>query len=254
MELGRNPQIEVDVEGVVMSHERLCRSAPGDRVKHRRLDLDVAALGEMAADRRYRPAAPEQRVAALRVHDQVEIALAIAQLDIGQPMIFFGQGAQRLRENRNIRGVDRKLAARRPPNQAFNADQITDVEQPHRSERFGTEKIPVAKYLYLAGGIVHVDEHAAVAHRPDAARDAHSIFGFGARSEPSVTPLELACLMRPLAAVRVGVDPKRLEAVALANPNRPQRVLRVPRLALAVGHRSAPPLPSMPASLYHPTA
>src|SRR3982075_3567837 len=103
----------------------------------------------MAADRRHHPAAPEQSVSALRVHDQVEIALAIAQLDIRETVIFLGEGAQPLRENRNIGGVDRELAARRPPNQSFDTDQITDVQQPHHSKCFGTEKIPVAKDLYL---------------------------------------------------------------------------------------------------------
>src|SRR5271170_2863432 len=110
MQLGRNPQIK----------------------------FDVPLLRKMAAHRRYDPAAPEQRVAALRVHNQVEIALAIAQLDIGEAVIFLGEGAQRLRENSNSGRVNGKLAARSPPNQAFDADQITDVEQPDHSERFGT--------------------------------------------------------------------------------------------------------------------
>ena len=90
---------------------------------------------------------------------------------------------------------------------------------------------------------MQVDEHAAVAHRPDAAGDPHPISGFGARSEPGVAPFELACLMRPLEAVGVGMDPERLETIALAYPDRAQRVFDVPRLALAVGHRSAPRIP-----------
>jgi hypothetical protein len=51
-------------------------------VEHRRFDLDVAPLREVAAQCRNYLAAAEQGVAALRVHDQVDIALAIAQLDI----------------------------------------------------------------------------------------------------------------------------------------------------------------------------
>ncbi len=75
---------------------------------------------------------------------------------------------------------------------------------------------------------MQVDEHAAVAHGPDAAGNPHSIFGFGARCEPGVMPLELARLMRALEAVGVRIDPERLETVALAYPDRAQRVFGVP--------------------------
>ena len=53
----------------------------------------------------------------------------------------------------------------------------------------------------------------------------------------------------PLRSVRIGkrdslealgIDPERLETIALAYPDRAQRVLRGWRLAVAVGHRLAP--------------
>ena len=83
MQFRRDPQIEVDVERVVMGDKGLGRSAAGDRVQHRGLDFEIAARDEVAAQRGDDTAAPPQGFAAPRVHDQVEIALPVAQLDIG---------------------------------------------------------------------------------------------------------------------------------------------------------------------------
>ena len=92
----------------------------------------------MAAHRRDDPAAPAQRLAALRVHDQVEIALAVAQLDIGEAVIFLGQRPQRLGQHGQRRRIDGQLAARGAADQALDADQIADVEQPHQRQALRT--------------------------------------------------------------------------------------------------------------------
>ena len=106
-------------------------------------------------------------------------------------MILLGKGAQRLREDRHPGGVDRELAARRAPNQTLDADQIADVEQPHDADRLGTRQVPMGKNLDLARGIVQIDEHAAVAHRADAAGDANVLFGLGAGGEIGVALIEI---------------------------------------------------------------
>jgi hypothetical protein len=157
-------------------------------------------------------------------------------------VVLLRQRAQRLRQNRNRGGVDRQLTARRSANEAFNADQIADVEQTHDAERVAAQQIPMAEDLDFPRGVVQIDEHAAVAHRSDTPGDAHRILGLGSCREPGVALLELARLVRPLEAVWVGVDAARLEALALADPDIAQRVLRGSRLGLIVGHGSASPL------------
>ena len=49
VQLGRDAQVQVQVERVVVRDERLGRRAARDRVEHRRLDLDEAAVLEPAA-------------------------------------------------------------------------------------------------------------------------------------------------------------------------------------------------------------
>ena len=135
MQLGRDPQVEIDVERVVMRDEGPCRGAPRDRVQHRRLDLEIAALDEMVAHRRDDPAAPAKRLAALLIHDQVEITLPVAQLDIRETMVFLGERTQRLGQNCDRCGVDGELTARCAPHESFHADQIADVQEAHDGQR-----------------------------------------------------------------------------------------------------------------------
>ena len=51
VQLQRDPQVQVDVQHVVVGDERLRHRAAGDRLQHRGLDLDEAALVQVRADR-----------------------------------------------------------------------------------------------------------------------------------------------------------------------------------------------------------
>ena len=57
VELGRDPQVEVAVEGVVVGGERARQGAAVERLQDRRLDLDEAVVVEPAADLGDRPCA-----------------------------------------------------------------------------------------------------------------------------------------------------------------------------------------------------
>ena len=79
IQLRRDAQEQLHVERVVMRHERPRQRAAGDRLHHRRLDFEVAARVQEAADRRQHPAADLEHPARVRVDDQIEIALAVAR-------------------------------------------------------------------------------------------------------------------------------------------------------------------------------
>src|SRR5277367_4618287 len=165
MQLGRDPEIELDIERVMMGDKRLRRGAARDGVQHRCLKFEITVLDEATAQRRDNPAAPAQRLAALRVHDQIEIALAVAQLDIGETMIFLGKRTQGLRQDRDGASVNGQLATRGAANGSLYPDQIADIEQANRRQPVRSEEVSVAEDLDLARGVVQVDEHPAVADR-----------------------------------------------------------------------------------------
>ena len=129
VELGRDPQEEVDVERVVVRHERPGRRAAGERLHHRRLDLEVAAAveepPEEADDRR--PALED--LAGLGVHGQVEVALAVALLDVLEAVPLLRKRPEAFREKRQGTRLDRKLAGARPEELALDAQPVAEVQR-----------------------------------------------------------------------------------------------------------------------------
>ncbi len=222
-----------------MSDKGLGRGAAGDRVQHRRLDLEIAARDEMAAQRRDDPAAPAQGLAAFGVHDQVEIALAIAQLDIGEAVVLLGQRPQGFGQHRNRRSVDRQFAARGAADEALDPDQVADIEQPNGCQPLRVEVVAVAEDLDLARGVVQVDEHAAVADCTDAPGNADALARLRARRQSRMPAFELCRLLGAGKCVRVRVDPERLQSVELGKTGGSQRIFGISSSRTPAAHPAA---------------
>ena len=84
VELRGDAQVEVDVERVVVRDEGTRRGSARNGLQDRRLDLDIALRVEELAHRRDDLRALDEGLLDLRVDDQVEIALAVAHLRVGE--------------------------------------------------------------------------------------------------------------------------------------------------------------------------
>ena len=93
VELGRDAQVEIGVELVRVRDERVRERTAVPRLEHRRLDLDEPLVVEVAADRRDDPRTQEKELARVLVHEQVEVALAVARLLIREAVERVGQRA-----------------------------------------------------------------------------------------------------------------------------------------------------------------
>ena len=106
VELGRDPQVVVGVERVVVRHERLRERAPVAGLEDRRLDLEEPVRVELGTDGADDPC-PELEVGAgLLVDEQVEIALPVARLGVGDAVERVRQRAPDLRQQLEL--VDRE--------------------------------------------------------------------------------------------------------------------------------------------------
>ena len=85
------------------------RRAAVDRLQDRRLDLDEPLGIEEAPHLGDHARARHEQLARLLVGHQVELALAVARLDVGQPVVLLGRRPQRLRQQRPR--VDRRARA-----------------------------------------------------------------------------------------------------------------------------------------------
>ena len=136
MQLGRDAHIHINIERVVVRDERACRGAARNRLQDRGLHLDVAALVEELAHRVDDLTPLEERILDLRVHHQVDVALAVADFGVGEGVerlavlgLDDGQRADRLREHRELAAVHRQFARVGVEREALDADEIADVEQ-----------------------------------------------------------------------------------------------------------------------------
>ena len=87
--------------------------AAGNRLHHRRLDLQEAPQVEEVADLADDLAADDENAPHLRPDDQIDVPAAISGLDVAQPVPFSRQWPQRFRQDLEAFGRDRDLAGAR---------------------------------------------------------------------------------------------------------------------------------------------
>src|SRR5258705_508880 len=150
---------------------------------HRRLDFDVAALIEKIANLAKDTTAQEKDVLDLIIRYEVEVALAIANLRVGEAMPFFGGWAQGLGENDEALEFNADLAGFGGKHRAADTDEIAEVEVLEDVVLLITEGLLLGIDLNTAGLVLDVDElafaHVAMGSNAAGERDdaAFSIFG-----------------------------------------------------------------------------
>ena len=127
IELGRDAQEEVHVERVMMRLERLRVRAAGNRLHHRRLDLEETPARHEFADRVHNAAARLEHAARLLAHDEVHVALAVLLLLVRESVEFLRQRPQRLHEQTQLRHFKGKLAGLGLEKGSARAEDVAEV-------------------------------------------------------------------------------------------------------------------------------
>ena len=172
----------------MVGRERPRQRAAVDRLQHRRLDLDEALVVEEAADRRDDARARDEQLARLLVGDQVELALAVAGLDVLEAVVLLRRRAQRLGQQRPVLDLERQLAAAGAEDGAVDADQVAEVERDEPVERLLAEHVRARLQLDAPDAVDEVEERhlALAAPRGQPAGDAHAVVGLLAGLEALV--------------------------------------------------------------------
>ncbi len=127
VELGRDPEVEILVELVVVRHERLREGAAIARLQDGGLDFDEAVAVEGATHRSHHPCAQQEDPPRLLVHQQVEVALAIAELDVGEPVEGVGQRRPDPAQYLELVDHQRRLTPARLGRRADRGDDVAEV-------------------------------------------------------------------------------------------------------------------------------
>src|SRR5437868_7749251 len=167
VQLRRDAHEQTHVERVVMRDEGPRQRAAGDRLHHQRFDFQEATLRKELAHRRNDAAADLEDRARIRVDDQIEIALPVANLDVLQTVPLLRQRQQALGEELQLRRPDRQLVRLRPEEAPLHADPVAEVEQLVDLEIALRQRVLPDVDLH-AGAAVGDDEEVRLAEAADA--------------------------------------------------------------------------------------
>ena len=163
VELGGDAEVEVAIERVVVRDERARRRAAVERLQHGRFDLEKARVVEASANACHHAGARDEALARRRVRHQIEVALAVSDLDVLQAMVAIRKRQAAGRELDPLGHLDAQLASTRAAGDAGDADQIANRHGAHLLEDVLTEPLEVGEELHPAGHVLEVDEgHAAL--------------------------------------------------------------------------------------------
>ncbi len=241
VELGRDAEGERDVEGVVVGLEGACGGSSGDGVHHGGFDFEVAAGVEEGADGAEDGGAFDEDFADVDggfgigvgdvafgglgavagVHEEVDVALAVAELGVFQAVVLVGQGEHGLGEEGEggavVDGgdVDGELAGAGAEEEAADADVVAEVEEFVEGEGVVADVVladvdleALAALLELgeAGFALDADGHDAAGDGDaDGGRDGVELFG----GEGVVGGAELGDGVGGVVAVGVGREAER---------------------------------------------
>jgi hypothetical protein len=221
-QLGGDPQVEVEVERVVVSGERLRRRPAGDAVHHRRLDLQEAPGVQKAADAADEGGPHLEHLARLGVGGEIEIALAVAGLDVGQAVPLLGQRAERLGKESEVVDGERQLPQPGADERTGGAQEVAQVQVVEDELGVFGELVRADEELQLLAPVVEIGEDdlplGADALHPagDPERDLRRLQLLGGLLPIAGT--HPTGLRVPVEAMGVGLDPPLGELLALGAP------------------------------------
>lgn len=100
----------------------------GNYIQHRRFYFQEPPLQQVAAECLNNSAPRFKHFSHVRIDDQIEVALPIADFHVLQPIPLVWQRPQRLGHHQEVIYLDADLAAAGTENAAINSDDVADVQ------------------------------------------------------------------------------------------------------------------------------
>ena len=160
VEFRGDPQKEIHPQGVVKGLEGAGDGAAGPGLHHRRFHFEKVPLFHETADQADDFASLLKNLADLRVHDQVEMALPVADLHVRQAVPFLRQRMQRFGQEAQtvFFHVDRQFARLGLEYPAGNPDDVAHVEALEKGKGVFPQLVLAQEGLKATLAVLNADE------------------------------------------------------------------------------------------------
>ena len=163
IQLGRNAQVERDVQGVVVGHERFRRCTAGNRVHHRGFDFQIMLVHHEIAHGLDDLAAFDEGIARFFVGNQIDVALTVFGFLIAQAFVFVRQRAQGFGQQADVGYAHGQFTVVGFEQSTFRADDVAQVPVVEVVQDFLAHAFVVQIKLDLTGHVLNGGE-AGFAH------------------------------------------------------------------------------------------
>ena len=248
MELGCNAQVAFLVKRIEMRNERLSRSAALNGLQNRRFNFDVAIRFHVTAERGKDGGALAEGVAHVFVHDEVDVALAIAGLFVREAMELLGERTHSLRKQRKGARSNGELAALRAHDNALDVHDVAQIKVAQKLPIGLGHVVDAAEKLNVGRGVAHHEEHdfALTTLGYNTAADFHDVLGVFARRKVGVLRNDVAHVVGHFRVLGVRVHAASDVVFALGKT---QRTLVVEQLGsngvFGIGHLKTSSFPDV---------
>ena len=128
VQFGRDAHVQFHVQRIMVGDERTRRRAARHGVEHGGFHFHKAAFLKEGAEGTDDFAALAENVADLRIGDEVHIPLAVADFDVGEALVLFRQGPERLGEQGDLITGEGQLVGLGAEKLPVHAHDVADVE------------------------------------------------------------------------------------------------------------------------------
>ena len=121
------------IKGIEVGHERLCIGSAVKRLEYRGFHFQETIVRVPFADSAHHGRSLDEGFADFRIHDEIQVSLAIALFLVSEAMPFFRQRTEGLGEHFEMEDPDGEFSGMGGEDSAFHAQDITDIYQFEKS-------------------------------------------------------------------------------------------------------------------------
>ena len=214
-----NAKVHGHVQGIEMGGEGFCIGAAIEGLEHRRFHFQEVMVGVPFADSRHHGSSLHEGVPDFRIHDEIQVSLAVALFLVCETVPFFRQRAQGLGKHGEMDDPYGQFTGMGGENGAFNAEDIADVHQLEEGPFIFRKFISLEIHLDIAGLVADDAESGLALSAADHHSAGNTDMGFFFFQLFCVSA-DICCMVIPVEFLAIGFYAQGADFIQLFTANK----------------------------------